>query len=84
MQRSGRPSRVAPPSATILRRIGLQSWCALQSRKTGTATNSLAVMPSKQRTQPEANWLAVPDFSPKNVDIPATNCHISGPVRHPK
>ena len=39
--------------------------------KMGTATNSLAVMASKQRTQPELNGLAVPDFRPEKI----RNCH---------
>ena len=60
-----------------MRRIGLQSWCALQSRKMGTATHSLAVVPSKQRTQAEANWLAVPDFSPSPSPVGTKNVAIS-------
>ena len=92
---AGAPLAGRPGVGNYLPRIGLGSWCALQSRKMGTATNSLAVMPSKQRTQPEANWLAVPDFSPiphpfhgrkmsKFLPQSATNCHISSPGRYRK
>ncbi len=57
-------ARGAPRGSPRRRQLSFSASDYGLGRKMGTATNSLAVMPSKQRTQHEANWLAVPDFSP--------------------